>query len=152
MRQDRGRKMARTRERRDDRRSKPLAGRFTSFTSLTAPINQVLMQIKDEGALTFPGKLNGDPNKRSRDKYCRFHRDHGHDMADYYDLNSRSKPLSSKGSYRSSSAKREQIRLLKSKPLMGQRASQTTPRGHKDDCGRHGDHRLVQKGPERLTS
>ena len=44
------------------------------------------MQIKDEGALTFPGKLKGDPNKRSRDKYYRFHRDHGHDIVDYYDL------------------------------------------------------------------
>ena len=38
-----------------------------SFTLLTAPIDQVLMQIKDEGVLTFPGKLKGDPNKRSSD-------------------------------------------------------------------------------------
>ena len=57
-----------------------------SFTSLTAPIDQVLMQIKDKEALTYPEKLKGDPNRRSRDKYCRFHRDHGHDMADCYDL------------------------------------------------------------------
>ena len=53
---------------------------------MTAPIDQVLMQIKDEEVLTFPGKLKGDPNKRSKDKYCRFHRDHGHDTADCYDL------------------------------------------------------------------
>ena len=78
-RQDQGRKKARTGDRKDERCSKPLGGRFTSFTPLTTPIDQVLMQIKDEGALTFPGKLKGDPNKRSRDKYCRFHRDHGHD-------------------------------------------------------------------------
>ena len=44
------------------------------------------MQIKDEGTLTFPGKLKSDPTKRTRNKYCRFHRDHGHDMADCYDL------------------------------------------------------------------
>ena len=37
--QDRGRKMARTREQWDDRRSKPLTGRFTSFTPLIAPID-----------------------------------------------------------------------------------------------------------------
>ena len=85
-RQDRGRKMARTGEQREDRRSKPPIGKFTSFTPLTAPINQVLMQIKDEGALTFPKKLKGDPNKRLRDKYCRFHRDHEHDTTDCYDM------------------------------------------------------------------
>ena len=44
------------------------------------------MQIKDEGMLTFLGKLKGVPNKRYRDKYCRFHCDHGHDIADNYDL------------------------------------------------------------------
>ena len=44
------------------------------------------MQIKDERVLTFPGKLKGDPNKRSRAKYCRFHRDHGHDRVDCYNL------------------------------------------------------------------
>ena len=44
-----------------------------SFTPLTALIDQVLMQIKDEEALTYPGKLKGVPNRRSRDKYCCFH-------------------------------------------------------------------------------
>ena len=78
--------MVRIGERRDDRCSKPPARKFTSFTPLTALIDQVLMQIKDEGALTFPDKLKGDPNKRSRDKYCCFHRDYGHDIADCYDL------------------------------------------------------------------
>ena len=37
-------------------------------------------------ALTFLDKLKGDPNKRSRDKYCYFHRDHGYDITDCYDL------------------------------------------------------------------
>ena len=53
---------------------------------MTALIDQVLMQIKDEEALTFPGKLKSDPNKRSKDKYYRFHRDHGHDTANCYGL------------------------------------------------------------------
>ena len=42
-RHDWGHKMARTGDRWDDRRSKPPTGRFTSFTPLTAPIDQVLM-------------------------------------------------------------------------------------------------------------
>ncbi|XP_050242129.1 uncharacterized protein LOC126691093 [Quercus robur] len=49
-------------------------------------LRKVLIQIKDEGALTFPSKLKGDPSKRSRDKYDCFHRGHGHDTSDCYDL------------------------------------------------------------------
>ena len=78
--------MERIGDRREDRRSKPPVGRFISFTPLTASIDQVLMQIKDEWALTFPSKLKGDPSKRSREKYCHFHRDHGHDTSNCYDL------------------------------------------------------------------
>ena len=52
---------------RDERRPKPPRGRFMSFTPLTAPVDQVLMQIKDEEALTYPGKLKGDPNRHSKD-------------------------------------------------------------------------------------
>ena len=70
-RQDQGRKKPRTGDRRDERRPKPLGGRFTNFTPLNAPLDQVLMQIKDEGTLTFPGKLKSDPTKRLRNKYFR---------------------------------------------------------------------------------
>ena len=63
----------------------PLEGSQVSPT-LTAPIDQVLMQIMDERDLTFPVKLKGDPSKRPRDKYRCFHRDCGHDTSDCYDL------------------------------------------------------------------
>ena len=84
--QDQRQKKLRTADRRDERRLKPPRGRFTRFTPLNASLDQVLMQIKDEGTLTFLGKLKSDPTKRSRNKYCRFHSDHGNDMADCYDL------------------------------------------------------------------
>ena len=95
--QDHGGKKPRTGDRRDEKRSKPPGGRFTSFTPLNAPLEQVLMQIKDEGALTFSGKLKSDPTKRSRNKYCRFHRDHGHDTADCYDLKQQIEALIKEG-------------------------------------------------------
>ena len=66
---------------------------FISFTPLTALIDQVLMHIKDEEALTYPEKLKGDPNRRSTDKYCRFHCDHSHDTADCYNLKQQIKAL-----------------------------------------------------------
>ena len=78
--------MAKTGDRWKDRRSRPPTGRFTNFTPLTTPIDQVLMQIKDDMTLTWPSKLKGDPNKRSREKYCHFYRDHDHDMFECYDL------------------------------------------------------------------
>ena len=73
------------------------------------------MQIKDEEALTYPRKLKGDPNRHSKDKYCRFHRDHNHDTADCYDLHSKLKPLLNKGSCRGSLEMREWINPLKSR-------------------------------------
>ena len=89
--------MARTGDKREDRCFKPPTGRFTNFTSLNTPIDQVLMQIKDEGALRFPSKLKGDPSKRSKDKYCRFHRDHGHDTSECYDLKQQMEALIRQG-------------------------------------------------------
>ena len=71
--------------------------KFTSITQLIAPIDQVLMQIKDEGALTFPSKLKGDPNKRLKDKYYRFHCDHGYETTDYYDLKQQIEALIKQG-------------------------------------------------------
>ena len=55
------------------------------------------MQIEDEEALTYPGKLKGNPNRRSKDKYCHFHRDHGHDTADYYNLKQQIEALIKQG-------------------------------------------------------
>ena len=95
--QDQGRKKARTRDRGEERRPKPSGGRFISFTPLMAPIDQVLMQIKDEEALTYFRKLKGDPNRRSKDKYCSFHQDHGHDTTGCYDLKQQIEALIKQG-------------------------------------------------------
>ena len=96
-RQGKVRKMTRTGDQREDRQSKPLTRRFINFTQLTAPIDQVLIQIKNDTTLTWPEKLKGDPNKRSKDKYCRFHLDHGHDTSECYDLKQQIKALIRQG-------------------------------------------------------
>ena len=56
------------------------------YTPLNVPLKQVLMQIKDDPSLKWPEKMKGNPNKRNRNMYCRFNRDHGHDTNECYDL------------------------------------------------------------------
>ena len=81
-------KKAKTEEKRD-RDSKKVGSssrRYSSYTSLNTPLDQVLMQIKDDPSLKWPEKMKGDPSKQNKSKYYRFHRDHGHDMNTCYDL------------------------------------------------------------------
>ncbi|XP_057471965.1 uncharacterized protein LOC130760604 [Actinidia eriantha] len=53
---------------------------------LNAPVAQVLSEIKHEEFIKWPGKIKTDPQKRNRNKYCEFHRDHGHNTEDCFHL------------------------------------------------------------------
>ena len=81
-------KKAKTGERknRDSRKAGPSSRRSQHYTPLNASLDQVLMQIKDDPSLKWLEKMKGDPNKRNKNKYCRFHRDHGHDTDKCYNL------------------------------------------------------------------
>ena len=69
----------------DNKKASPSA-RNQQYTPLNVPLEQALMQIKDNPSLKWPEKMKGDPNKRNRNKYCRFYRDHGHDTDKCFDL------------------------------------------------------------------
>ena len=57
------------------------------------------MQIKDDLSLKWLEKMKGDPNKCNKNKYCRFHKDHGHDTDECYDLKQQIKKLIDKESW-----------------------------------------------------
>ena len=65
------------------------------------PLEQVLMQIKDNPSLKWSEKMKGDPNKCNRNKYCRFHRDHGHDTDECFDLKQQVENLIRQGKLKS---------------------------------------------------
>ena len=81
----------------DNKKVGSSSGKNQHYTPLNAPLNQVLMQIKDDLSLKWPEKMKGDPNKRNKNKYYSFHRDHGHDMDECYDLKQQIENLNRQG-------------------------------------------------------
>ncbi|GFS33977.1 hypothetical protein Acr_00g0031560 [Actinidia rufa] len=63
-----------------------LAAPNLSYHHSTPLVAQVLSEIKHEEFVKWPGKIKTDPQKRNRNKYCEFHRDHGHNTEDYFQL------------------------------------------------------------------
>ena len=58
------------------------------------------MQIQNDPSLKWSKKMKGDPNKRNKNKYCRFHRDHGQDTDECYDLKQQIENLIRQGKLR----------------------------------------------------
>ena len=74
-------------EKKDRDNKKPgSSARSQQYTPLNMPLEQVLMQIKEDPFLKWPEKMKGDLNKRNKNKYCCFHKDHGHDTDKCSDL------------------------------------------------------------------
>ena len=61
------------------------------------PVDKILMQIKDEHYLKWPRPLHSSPHIRDKNKYCRFHKDHGHYTEDCRDLKEQITELIQKG-------------------------------------------------------
>ena len=78
--------------RRDDKST-----RTVKFTPFVMPVDKILMQIKDEHYLKWLKPLHSSPHIRNKNKYCRFHKDHGHYTEDCRDLKEQIEELIRKG-------------------------------------------------------
>ena len=47
--------------------------KFTNFTPLIMPIEQVLMQIRDDPSLQWLKPISATAERSDKNKYCRFH-------------------------------------------------------------------------------
>ena len=70
----------------DNRKVRSSLGMSQHYMPLNVRLDLVLMQIKDDPSLKWPEKMKGDPNKRNKNKYYHFHKDHGYDTGECYDL------------------------------------------------------------------
>ena len=84
----RGQKRERPDRRNNDgnRRKDDKSPQTVRFTHLVMPVDKIFTHIKDEHYLKWPRSLHSSPNVRDKNKYCRFHKDHGHNMKDCRDL------------------------------------------------------------------
>ncbi|XP_058092432.1 uncharacterized protein LOC131238855 [Magnolia sinica] len=60
--------------------------KFKTYTPLNKTPEQVPMEIQDKRLLHWLNKLKSDPKNRSKNKYYLFHRNHGHNTSDCFDL------------------------------------------------------------------
>ena len=60
-------------------------------------VDKILTQIRDEHYLKWPRPLHLSPNVRDKNKYCQFHKDHGHYTKDCRDLKEQIEELIRKG-------------------------------------------------------
>ena len=86
------RQVAKVNRRRDDK-----SKRTVKFTPLVMPVDKILMQIKDEHYLKWPRPLHSSPHVRNKNKYCCFHKNHGHYTEDCRDLKEQIEELIRKG-------------------------------------------------------
>lgn len=77
-----------------------LKSRFSNYTPLNVVLEHVLMEIRDDPALKWLGKLKAPPAWQAKGKYCHFYRNHNHDTNDCFNLKEQIEELIQRGRLR----------------------------------------------------
>ena len=64
---------------------------------LNTPIAQVLIEVKNEEFIKWHGNIKTKPKRMNKNKYCEFHRDHGHNTEDCFQLKEQIADLTKRG-------------------------------------------------------
>ena len=89
--------------------------RNQQYTPWNMPLEQVLMKIKDDPSLKWLEKMKRDSNKRNKNKYCHFNRDHGHDTNECFDQKQQIENLIRQGKLRNFLGQEHKDEKLKGK-------------------------------------
>ena len=65
---------------------KPFTSRFNSYTSLNTSREQIIMEVEGRNLLRNPSPMKAPVERRNMTKYCKFHKDKGHDTAECFQL------------------------------------------------------------------
>ena len=76
---------------------------------LNASVEHIIFQIQDDPTLRWPEKMKSASSRRNLSRYCHFHRDHGHDTDDCFDLKRQIEELIQRGQLRQYVAGRGQV-------------------------------------------
>ncbi|KAG8363703.1 hypothetical protein BUALT_Bualt19G0050000 [Buddleja alternifolia] len=73
--------------------------RYDQYTPLTTTRARTLLHIRDNNLpkLNWPKKMRDTPQRKKSNKYCRFHKDKGHDTEDCFQLKDEIKCLIKEG-------------------------------------------------------
>ncbi|XP_022152367.1 uncharacterized protein LOC111020111 [Momordica charantia] len=111
----------------DHNRSRP----YERYTPTTIPISEILANIEESGMeklLKRPEKLQGDLEKRNKDKYCRFLRDHGHNTSNCWELKRQIEDLIEDGYFKKFVGKPRTSSAEKKEKEEERKRSRTPPR------------------------
>ena len=70
------------------------------YMLLTTPRKLIIQREKHRELFGEPSLLRTDPQRHNRSRYCHYHRDHGHDTSDCYELKDKIEELIQKGELR----------------------------------------------------